>query len=285
VNYLIITNTFQREFDLVQKSVTASLREVDSTGHLLLIDQNKEPLKFESNNQFTHIHYQRNSVSSARNRVLTLDWVSNYDWLIFCDDDGRMDNGYVNIFYDILKNNPNLEAIAGSIIRDDNLDYYSPRHRIGGSLKNFRHTKLLMGSNFAVKREVFSQLGGFDERFGAGAYYGSGEETDFCWKCYFSNIEMEFFQNLRILHIKPHAGSIEHSIEKAYRYGFGKGALVGKWLINEKKAIVLYEAVEMIVIPLARVFLGLLKLQKLEIRLYKATVLGRIKGFFSFLSQ
>lgn len=282
--FLIVTNTYNRELALVQRSVEASLRELaqEPHGHLLLIDQNTKPLNLPESTNFTHFIKQVNSVSEARNILFELKWINQYDWLIFCDDDGYMAEGYIQKLKNILSSHPDLQAIAGSIVRDDNGDFYSPRHQIGGSLKNFRHSKLLMGSNFAVKTKVFFDLNGFDERFGAGAFYGSGEETDFCWKLFFNKVPMEFFQELQILHIKPYAGSLEHSLKKAYMYGYGKGALTGKWLFEKRKLVVLYEVIEMFLVPTARILLSLLKFDFKNVRIHHQTLIGRIFGLIQF---
>ncbi len=276
MNFTIVTNSYQRDLILVERSLRASLSQNPSATSVIFIDQNAKRLKLSedlvSNKNLQHLMVEANCVSKARN---SFPIPENTDWLLFCDDDGYPAPNYIKTF---------LEIIAGSIVRDDNGEFYTPRHKIGGSLKNFRHTKLLMGSNFACKAQTFKRLGGFDEMFGAGSYWGSGEETDFAWKAYFAKVPMEYFPQLIVYHIKPYAGDFQHSLNKAFYYGVGKGALVAKWLFKNKKPIVLFEAVEMIIVPFLQIMMSLLLFRWKMTRIYFSTIKGRITGLIRYLN-
>ena len=175
----VVTNTYKRNKDLVERSLYSSLKQSEYLYQVILIDQNEIALNLSKNitdhPKFLRINSDSSCVSSARNSLLRHNLDS--DWIIFCDDDGFFDKNYLKVFLNTLKNNSNIGIFAGSIIRDDNLEYYSPRHKIGGNINKFTNTKLLMGSNFCVQTTIFKRLKGFDERFGAGSYWGSGEET------------------------------------------------------------------------------------------------------------
>ena len=158
---------------------------------IIFIDQNERKLRLKreiaDNVLLQHLHVHTVGVSAARN---SLDISQDVDWILFCDDDGYLMEGYTKKFLEVAECLPWVKVIAGSIIRDDNGEFYTPRHGLGGDINKFSCTKLLMGSNFACKAEIFKKLGGFDERFGVGSYWGSGEETDFAWKAHFSKVPM-----------------------------------------------------------------------------------------------
>jgi hypothetical protein len=280
---IIVTNSYKRDLHLVERSLEHSLNHKDKIQKVIFIDQNEFKLQISSGvacqEKLEHLHILTNCVSTARN---SFEIPENTDWIIFCDDDGYLDDQYITKFNEIISNDNKLEIIAGSIKRDDTLDFYTPRHKLGGNLNNFRHTKLLMGSNFAVKAKTFKELGGFDELFGAGSYWGSGEETDFCWKAYFANIPMEYRPELIVYHIKPYAGSFRHSTSKAFRYGVGKGALVSKWLFNKKKIVVLFELAEMIIVPLAQALINLIKLKPHASIINISSIIGRVFGMLKY---
>ena len=282
----IITNSFNRDISLVERSLSHSLALSDHIEEVIFIDQNETPLQLNTEIKnhpcLRHISHKVKCVSTARNKILESLAMDSNLWLIFCDDDGYIDSEYINIFKNIHKQHPETMVLAGSIIRDDNNDYYSIRHKLGGSLKNFRHTKLLMGSNFICHSSVFIQLNGFDENFGAGSVFGSGEELDFTWKCYFSGVSMEFFPELKVFHIKPYAGTFEDSVKKAKRYGIGKGALVNKWLLQEKKVIVIIELIEMVIIPIGQTLKSLITFKFKESKIFLNVLYGRILGLFKF---
>jgi GT2 family glycosyltransferase len=146
-------------------------------------------------------------------------------------------------------------------------------------MKKFRYTKNLMGSNFVIKASTFEKLKGFDENFGAGSYWGSSEETDFCWNAFFNKIPMEYFPQLKVYHIPPFNESIRTGFTKAFEYGVGKGALVFKWLFIKKKLIVLYEFGEMLIVPFIQSLKGLIFLKPQVLITNIATFAGRIHGF------
>ena len=280
----IITNTFQRPVDLVEKSIRSSLAQrlgpADEGIEVVLVDQNEIPLRLseevESNPRFKHQISRVSAVSMARNSA---QYGADCDWLIFCDDDGYLKADYLERLKACWVWHPEVELFAGGIRRTDTGDFYSRRHALGGDMKWFWNTKLLMGSNFAVKRAVFEGLGKFDEAFGAGAPLGSSEETDFAWKAYFAGKKMIFAPELVVFHVPPYAlGSIEAEVQKAYRYGIGKGALVRKWL-GRGKFWVSLEAVEMLALPLVRMALDAVFLRSNHLRIQWAAFRGRLRGW------
>jgi GT2 family glycosyltransferase len=280
MNYIAVVNTINRDKALVEKCLNALISQKIRPKEILLIDQNEKKLPLSDNIEndpaFVRNNVKYKSVSSARNSIKISP---DTEWIFFCDDDGYACDNYSEILNDLINKNPNIEILAGSIIRNDTNEFYSLRHKIGGSLTKFRNTKNLMGSNFVIKVTTFDKLGRFDENFGVGSYWGSHEETDFCWKAYFDRVPMEFFPELKVYHIPPFNESIKKGFSKAYRYGVGKGALVYKWMIRKRKYIVLYEFLEMLVLPFIISILGITKLKPQLAVNNIGVFLGRIYGF------
>jgi len=284
MNYITVINTYKRPVELVFRSLNASLNQKILPQKIILIDQNVEALNLPAdilaNPLLIRNSTNKKSVSTARNTIVVPE---NTDWIFFCDDDGYPCADYSEKLKNILSANPTLEILAGSIVREDNKEYYSLRHKKGGSLKNFRNTKNLMGSNFVIKAKVFDELGRFDENFGAGSRWGSSEETDFCWKAYFAGKNMEYFPELIVYHVPPFNESIKKGFYKAFKYGIGKGALVSKWLFKKKKIKVLYELAEMIIVPFIQSLRGLFTLKFGLIATNFAALSGRIYGMIKYL--
>lgn len=273
----IITNTIRRPIELVGKSVRASLSQNESV-NVILIDQNAQylifPEEIKMNPRFKHMHCQVPAVSMARNRA---EYSKDTDWIVFCDDDGYLEDGYIQKLQKAIDENPEIEIFAGSIKRIDTGEFYSKRHALGGNMKWFWNSKLLMGSNFAIKRSVFEELGKFDENLGAGAKYGSSEETDLAWNAFFHHKKMKYFPELVVFHVPPFTGDAGSEIQKAFRYGVGKGALVKKWLAAGKCWPVM-ELLEMCLIPMLKApFLAIL-FRWQDFRIQRASFHGRILG-------
>lgn len=280
MKYIAAVNTINRSKALVERCLNSLLSQKVKPIKVILIDQNEIKLELseiiKSNPIFSHIQEKTKSVSSARN---SLQIPQEAEWIFFCDDDGYADENYSEILNDLIIKNPEIEILAGSIVREDNFEFYSLRHKKAGSLKKFRNTKNLMGSNFVIKVSTFDKLNRFDENFGVGSYWGSSEETDFCWKAYFQKIPMEFFPQLKVYHLPPFNLSIKIGFGKAFRYGIGKGALVYKWLIKKRKLIVIYEFVEMLIVPFVVSLIGIIKLKPQLVVTNFASISGRLYGF------
>jgi len=284
MNFVTVINTYKRPAELVFRSLNASLNQKIPPQKIILIDQNIERLNLPedilANQLIVRTRTNKKSVSAARN---TLVIPEGTEWIFFCDDDGYPCDDYSEKLKKIISKNPSHDILAGSIVREDNKEFYTLRHKKGGSLKHFRNTKNLMGSNFVIKAKVFDELGRFDENFGAGSRWGSSEETDFCWKAYFAGKSMEYFPELIVYHVPPFNESIKKGFYKAFKYGVGKGALVSKWLFKKKKIKVLYELAEMIIVPFIQSLRGLFTLKFGLIATNFAALSGRIYGMIKYL--
>jgi hypothetical protein len=283
MNITIVTNTFKRETKLVERSIKSSLGQKE-VSHVVLIDQNEIPLQLSPEyieDSKLQVHQIKTTcVSTARNSAPI---PQESDWIIFCDDDGFLEEGYTTKLLQILKEAPDLQVIAGSIVNDDGSGFYTPRHKLGGDLQTFRHSKLLMGSNFCVNYKVFQELNGFDDVFGAGGKWGSGEETDFAWNALFNNKKMIYKKELIVYHGKPYQGDLLSSIQKAKRYGVGKGALVSKWLIKRRKVVVLYELLEMLITPFIKTVKDIITLKPQNTLIHMSSLVGRLQGLILYL--
>ena len=280
---VVVTNSYGRELSLVERSLKYSLSQKPAPQRVIFIDQNENKLELSAeisqNTLLQHLYVPKRSVSAARN---SLNISPDVEWIIFCDDDGYLMEGYAEKFVETVKGHPEIEIIAGSIMRDDTGEFYTTRHRMGGELNKFRYTKLLMGSNFACKAKTFKKLNGFDERLGAGAFWGSGEETDFAWKAHFARVPMLYCPDLKVFHIKPYSSTFSNNVKKAFFYGRGKGALVAKWILEEKKFKPFYEMAEMIIVPLAQMLKSILMLRPGGGAIYFTVLLARLWGFVLF---
>jgi len=284
MNFITVINTYNRPLELVLRNLYASLNQKNSPQKIILIDQNNVELNLPdeilTNHLIIRTRTTKKSVSAARNTLVVPE---NTEWIFFCDDDGFPCEDYSEKLEKIISENPALDILAGSIVREDNKEFYSLRHKKGGSLKKFRNTKNLMGSNFVIKAKAFDELGRFDENFGAGSMWGSSEETDFCWKAYFAGKSMEFFPELIVYHVPPFNESIKDGFKKAFKYGVGKGALVSKWLFEKKKFKVTYELMEMISVPFIQSIRGLFTFKFGLIAANFAALTGRLYGMIKYL--
>jgi glycosyltransferase involved in cell wall biosynthesis len=107
---------------------------------------------------------------------------------------------------------------------------YDPAKNING---------FAIGANLAFHRAVFDRLGGFDERFGAGARYRAAEETDFIFRGAAAGIPLFYDPGLRVLHF--HGRRSHSELGQLMRgYCFSEGAFVAKHFLSSRRARSMY---------------------------------------------
>lgn len=279
MNYIITVNTYNRPVNLVLRCLESCLSQEIKPGKIILIDQNESALalpdKIISNPLIKVTRVNKKSISEARNSITI---PAGTEWIFFCDDDGFPKDNYSVVLNDILNKNPNLDLIGGVYLREDNKEYYNSRQKLKGGIKSFIDTKKIMGSNLVVRANVFDELGRFSPDFGVGAFWGAGEETDLVWKAHFNDNKINFFHELIIYHPPVLSRSLWGEMQKSYNYGMGKAGLVAKWLFKKGKLVVLYEFLEMFIIPFINILVGIITLNIKKILTSLAAIAGRLTG-------
>ena len=109
---------------------------------------------------------------------------------------------------------------------------------------------------------------------GVGAYYGSGEESDYVLTLMHKGFKGDYFANDIIYH--PAKKGNYDDINRAYRYALGYGALVKKEVKYRKNFTYIFKFIK----KLCRNIGGLIVTKN---RTYHYTVLsGRIKGYIEY---
>ena len=168
-------------------------------------------------------------LSNARNEGISL---ARGPGLVFTDDDCIMDPDY---FSDLTRHRDRRGGnlfIGGRVTLGDPGDLpftikdigqqetYTVASHPGG---------FVQGCNFAVSRNFVDRIGQFDTRFGAGALYRAGEDTDYIIRAHIAGLPIEYVPDMRIQHKhgRKQLADIE-ALNAAYEYA--NGALFGKYL-------------------------------------------------------
>lgn len=83
------------------------------------------------------------------------------------------------------------------------------------------------GGNFSVRREDWSDVGGFDERLGAGSAGQAAEDMDFIYRLLAAGKRILYEPAAVIYHERQ---DIRRRVATRWTYGYGVGAACGKWL-------------------------------------------------------
>jgi glycosyltransferase involved in cell wall biosynthesis len=124
------------------------------------------------------VYEPRAGLGKARNR----GWaISQADIVAFTDDDCYPAHDFLSSVARCFEENPRLGFIGGRILLHDPKDYrvtiQERACRQDLCPNEFLPTGLIQGANFACRRVALQSVGGFDERFGAGALFPC-EEVD-----------------------------------------------------------------------------------------------------------
>jgi glycosyltransferase involved in cell wall biosynthesis len=174
----------------------------------------------------------------AQNRALR---AARGELLAFTDDDCCLHPSYV---IDLLRhdyNDQHLVLRCGRIELGVRTDLpltisTSPQqvqwNRRMNSARHLRIGDYLHGCNMTMRRALVERIGLFDERFGPGAYIGSGEDTDFIYRAYLADATIEYVPNMTVFHYhgrkRPEAGR-----QLLRRYNVANGALFAHYLLKD----------------------------------------------------
>jgi glycosyltransferase involved in cell wall biosynthesis len=127
--------------------------------------------------------------------------------------------------------------------------------------------------NLFLRRETAQALRGFDEALGPGTRFGSAEGNDLVARAIRAGHRAVYDSGLRIIH--PDKRLTEVAVARARLYGTGLG------LVLRRHAPGVRTWLPFFVRPLGGVVLSALKLRRLELAYYAATLRGRLAGWFA----
>lgn len=151
--------------------------------------------------------------------------------IVFTDDDCELSSDY----FDKLSSNysrDDVSVIRGGAVERGNfedIDFTTKRDPKPSRLLDITNVGgFVLGCNMIVPREALAQLGDFDERFGAGAIFRSGEDTDLICRAYLAEIPVEYVPDMVVFHY--HGRRTPKDVRKLYfGYCIGNGAIYAKY--------------------------------------------------------
>jgi GT2 family glycosyltransferase len=102
----------------------------------------------------------------------------------------------------------------------------------GDPLFPFRVARFGTGANFAIRRSVARELGGFDEGMGVGSPTGGGEDIDMFVRVLLGGYRFAFEPGAVIWH--RHRATSQGLETQIYNYGLGLGAWMAKLMLRPK---------------------------------------------------
>jgi GT2 family glycosyltransferase len=194
----------------------AELLVIDqSATHLGTTTRQLEQLQLQGAIQW--IRVQSPGLTKARNLGVSL---SRGEYVIFVDDDVRIENEAFITAHVSSLNRPHVAAVAGRILvpgesprmvssKIGHLGFFGTREPGFGSDWS-GPTETLRGCNMSFRKKALEAIGGFDERYTRSAFR---EDTDVSWRLKKQGVELWFSSEAWLTHLSsPEGGTRDRSI-------------------------------------------------------------------------
>jgi len=152
----------------------------------------------------------------------------------FTDDDCYVSEDYVDSVIQVFDDDPSIGFVAGRILLFDALDYRitieESQQRGDFRPWTFIDAGALHSANLAFRRTVLEQIGGFDERLGAGMPF-AGEDVDAAAAALWSGVSGVYDPRPVVYH--HHSRRTEGEAQELMRYyDAGRGAYYTKYILR-----------------------------------------------------
>ncbi|MET0898799.1 MAG: glycosyltransferase [Mycobacterium sp.] len=188
-------------------------------------------------------------LSVARNVAISN---ARFDIIAFTDDDVVVDHRWLGNLARGFAHGPDVGCVSGLVPTaeliapaqayfDRRVGWASSCQRAiyqldtppaGDPLFPFRVARFGTGANFAIRRSVARDLGGFDEGMGVGSPTGGGEDIDMFVRVLLGGYRFAFEPGAVIWH--RHRATSEGLETQIYNYGLGLGAWMAKLMLRPK---------------------------------------------------
>ena len=173
-------------------------------------------------------------VARARN----LGWkTSRNPYIAFIDDDCYPDPHYLDAIIKCFEEDTRLGFIGGRVLLYDSSDYHITVQE-GEQRKEippgtFIPAGFIHGANFAFRRAALESVGGFDENFGPGSLFRSGDDVEILARMSAAGWYGAYDPRPLVYHHHRRKGGNEIFLLME-RYDYGRGAYYAKCLLNPR---------------------------------------------------
>jgi GT2 family glycosyltransferase len=173
-------------------------------------------------------------ISNARNTGVA---ATSAPIIAFTDDDCRPEPGWTSAVLGVFQDEPDAALVFGRVCLPlhSHLGFgssFEPRRRVlqGGIPLPRRRLQRLrpldagfgIGANFAIRRQVLAQLGGFDPLLGAGArFFRAGEEVDILIRALHAGYRVINATECEVRHLGVRTGSDIRPLAIGYQLSMG----------------------------------------------------------------
>lgn len=156
------------------------------------------------------------------------------DFICLMDDDAEYEENFLNIANDLIRKSK-YSMLSGMIIDKNTKKVFMPLMEVYNSkVLEFSDAEICSSASLVINKIKLEEVGLFDERLGAGEYFGAGEEIDLIMRFLEKGYKIKYSRKLIVYHPYPNEKIDDKSIKRAFTYALGEGALNKKCIKNFK---------------------------------------------------
>jgi len=173
------------------------------------------------------LHLDRRGISRARNAAHAH---VRTEWIAYPDDDAEVARDVIERLAAVLARQPEAAFVQARVVFPDQRPMQPGMDERARARERPAETlRTTVSPGLFVRREWVDAVGGFDERFGVGAEFPSGEESDLLFRILAAGGRGVYEPALRVSHPDPFAIRDEAACRRRMsEYGVGLGALLAK---------------------------------------------------------
>lgn len=282
MKYSIIIATLNRE-DVVGNSIESVLEQNYPDLEIIVVDQSeneetKKVVESFNDERIKYIRINKKGLSNARNEGIKS---SKGKYICLLDDDAEYNEKFFEIIDEVIEKNKDISIIGGKV--EDKVTsrvFLNGMDNIQRKVKFDEFDKCLVSSALVIDYKELEKINYFDDKFGVGAIYGSGEETDMILRIAYNNDNIVYVPGAIVYHPYPEKNTINPI--KAFRYGEGFGALCKKHYKRYGNNRMLYIYLKSVFKQFIAFFIYSMKFDKEKAMYYKKSILGKFRGFQNY---
>lgn len=237
MTFSLIIGTLNR-LDAIKSCLKSILEQTNNDYEVIIVDQSdntdtEQYIAGLNNKNIIYRHVDFKGLSRARNEALKLA-TGNYFCLM--DDDAYYQKDYLEVARRYIAPDVILTGYIFDTIKENEFVKY--RANFDNKIVTLRMImRLCPSAALVIPMELVHKVGMFDENFGVGSRFGSGEETDLLLRGIQAGFYVKYVQDLKLKHpvpVKYSESTDEEKAEKRSTYFKGLGALYKKHMVKGK---------------------------------------------------
>jgi glycosyltransferase involved in cell wall biosynthesis len=275
VKFSLILATVGRVQEL-EEFLNSLTKQRDIDLELVIVDQNSDdrlvPILANYQSLFPILRLRsEKGLSKARN--VGLKQVTG-NIIAFPDDDCEYPIGILDYVREKFEQDHHLDGLTGRTVTHTGETSVGKFDLVVGRVDKrnvwLRGVSITVFLNSKIASGIF-----FDETLGAGAKWGSGEETDFLLQALSKGANIIYDPNLKIIHPPPPTIYTPQLVQKEYTYGLGMGRVL------QKHSYPLWFKAKMLIRPLGGSIVALWTFNIFKVKGYWYRFIGRWQGLIS----